>query len=147
MAVKKTMSIFLTAVLCLCLLSGCQKEQNEKQSAASSVEIMQSVYYYDQGYIPTEGWRYEFSTASREQIAQLNKLTDALILDVQSEEFRLGQGYHLLWRDASGNVQKEMLILSEDCVSMQGMLFDAEGGAALMDWLDALRLDEQSMGD
>jgi len=147
LAVKKTMSIFLAAVLCLCLLSGCQGGQDEKKQAASTVQVMQSVYYYDQGYIPTEGWKYEFSTASDEQIAQLNKLVDALVLDVRSDEFRLGQGYHLLWRDASGNVQKEMLILSKDCVSMQGMLFDTEGGAALLDWLDALGLDEQSMGD
>ncbi len=144
---KKKISIILSAVLCLCLLAGCQKGEDLASGSVPTVQVAQSAYYYDQGYMQAEGWRYDLTLASSAQIAQLDKLVDSMVLNIQSDEFRLGQGYHLLWRDASGNVQKEMLILSEDCVSMQGMLFDVEGGAALIEWLDALRLDEQSVGD
>ena len=142
---KKCISILLLAVLCL--LAGCQGGQNEKTQNAGTVQVMQSLYYYDQGYVQAGGWRYDMTLASSEQIAHLNKLVNAMTMDIQHEEFIMGQGYYLIWRNASGSVEKEMLVLSDKLVSMQGALFSAEGGAELMAWLEALQLSEQSVGN
>ena len=142
---KRRIIILMLAVLCL--LSGCAKQQEGQKAAVPTVQVARSAYYYDQGYVQAEGWMYDMTLSSAQQIAQLNKLCDVLILNVSSEEFVVEQGYRLIWRNAAGSVEKEMLVLSADRISMQGVMFEAEGAQGLIDWLDALRLDEQSVSE
>ena len=140
------MLLLLMAVLGM--LAGCAKQGGTEKGSVPTVQIAQSAYYYEQGYVQAEGWRYDITLASPEQIAQLDALVDAMVLNLQTEEFRFGQGYRLIWRNAAQNVTKEMLVLSqEESVSMQGMMFEAEGVQPLLSWLEALQLDEQSIGD
>ena len=135
-------SMMLCALLMLC---GCGKTENEvTQKSGREIYIEQSVYYYEQGYQRTGGWRYEMTIASDHQISELDKLTDALVLQWTGEDFYVAQGYRLIWKDASGKLTKEMLVIDGETVSMDGILYEVQG-QALYDWIEALEIAEQSV--
>ena len=136
----------LCVLLCaFVLLSGCAQKDGEVSEQRESVRIEQSSYYYDQGYLPAGGWMYEMVIASENQLAKINQMTNEMVLEWTGEDFLLGQGYRLIWKDASGKQTKEMLILDGSTVSMEGFVYDTSNAQTLYDYLEALRIDEQSV--
>ncbi len=136
----------LCAVLCvLVLLSACAQKGGEVSEQRESVRIEHSSYYYDQGYLPAGGWMYEMVIASEKQLSQINQMTNEMVLEWTGEDFLLGQGYRLIWKDAAGKQTKEMLILDGSTISMEGFVYDALNAQPLYDYLEALRIDEQSV--
>ncbi len=139
--------LWLCALLCtLMLLCACGQKNEETYESGESVCIEHSSYYYDQGYLKAGGWMYDMTIASEKQLREINDLTNALVLEWTGEDFLLAQGYRLIWRDAAGNQMKEILVIDENTVSMEGLLYDVPNAQALYNWLEALRIDEQSVG-
>ena len=139
-------SAFALLVCMLLILCGCGREESAvTQTDGRKIHIEQSAYYYEQGYKRSGGWQYEMTIASDHQLSELEKLSDALVLQWTGEDFYAGQGYRLVWQDASGKLTKEMLILDGETVSMEGILYEAENGQPLYNWLEALHIDDQSV--
>ena len=141
---KKYM-ICLIAVL-LCLMSGCKKQEKQAEKAAEpSVRIEYAAYQYDREYQLSEGWRYDMTISSAVQMREAERLLDGVSLEMQDRMFENGRGYRLIFRDAQGAVTRELLVLENGTVSMDGMMYEAENVGALMEWLHALRIDEQEV--
>ncbi len=133
-------------MLALLMLASCSRGgETGETEAKASVHIEQSSYYYEQGYMRSGGWWYEMTIASDHQLSELNKMADALVLNWTGEDFLVDQGYLLHWKDASGNLTKELLIIDGKTVSMEGILYEAPNVQPLYDWLEALEIVEQSV--
>lgn len=137
------LSLLVCALLMLC---GCGREENAvTQTSGKEIHIEQSAYYYEQGYKRSGGWLYEITIASDHQISELEKLTDALTLQWTGEDFYAGQGYRIIWKDAAGEITREMLLLDAQTVSMEGILYEVQNGQPLLGWIEALHIAEQSV--
>lgn len=134
-------------ILCLAVgLTGCRKQEDQQEAAVPTVQIAYAAYQYDQGYTPVEGWMYDMTISAEGQIAQLNALLNSVQMEMLEEEFIMDTGYRLTFRDAEGNVTRDMLILKNGQASIEGSLYQAQNMQELTGWLDALRLEEQSVG-
>lgn len=142
---KKWM-ILLMMCLAVCLV-GCKKQgEEQKQNAAvPTVQIAYAAYQYDQGYTLAEGWMYDMTLSAESQIAELNALLSSVQFEMLDEEFIMGTGYRLTFRDAEGNITRDLLFLKGDKASMEGSVYQTQNAQNLSSWLDALRLEEQSV--
>ena len=137
----------LLMILCLAVgLSGCKKQQETvTEEAVPTVQIAYAAYQYEQGYTPVEGWMYDMTISSEGQIAELNRLLDSVQFEMLENEFILESGYRLTFRDAAGNTTRDLLIFKEDMASIEGSLYQTLNAGPLYDWLEALKLEEQSV--
>ena len=134
--------------LCLCvfcMLTGCSAEKEEIEKAVPTVQIAHGAYQYDHGYALAEGWVYDMTISAEKQMAELDALVKQVGFEPTGEDFLMDSGYRLIWRDAAGNVKRDMLILPGNQASMDGMLYRMSGAEGLVEWLDALKLDEQNV--
>lgn len=140
---KKWM-ILLMMCMAVCL-TGCQKQEEKEEAAVPTVQIAYSAFQYEQGYVPAEGWMYEMTLSAAGQIEQLNGLLGGVQFEMLDEEFVMDTGYRLIFRDAEGNMTREMLLMQDDRASMNGSVYQTQNAQPLTDWLEALRIEEQSV--
>lgn len=141
---SKIVKICLLTAALLMLVSCSKDTETNVSSSGKSVHIEKASYYYEQGYLRAGGGSYEMVLASDHQLSELEQLFDALVLNWTGEDFLVDQGYHLTWKDESGDVTRDMLLIDSATVSMEGILYDAQNAQPLFDWLEALEIDEQS---
>ncbi len=132
-------------VLALCLMtSGCRKREETQMQAVPSVKIAFSSYQYDQTYINAEGWSFETVLTDQQQLNELDRLMEGIAFEVTDRAFELDRGYWIVWCDREGNVTREEMILSPEEASREGVIFEMSGAQPLYDWLEALKLDEET---
>ena len=141
---KKMLAVILIAWVMI-MACGCAKKEVKEAEAVPAALVAYAAYQYESGYQPSEGWIYEMTISDGKQLEQLNTLADGLKLTVRDEAFGHERGFHLVFKDAQGSIMRELLIMEDGTVSMNGVVYDAEGGQALLDWLTALRIEEQNV--
>lgn len=142
------MKRYIAAALFICallMMGGCAEKKTEEKKAEPSAQIAYAAYRYDEGYQLAEGWMYDMTISAAGQLNELGGLVDQARLTMKDEMFDHGRGYRLTFRDAAGNITREMLLLDGGEVSMDGMMYDVENAEALRAWLDALKIDEQNV--
>ena len=134
-------------IFALCMLAGCSKQQDETQQkpAGPTAQISYAAYQYDGGYALSEGWIYEMTLTDEGQLKKLDELMNNMTFDVLDESFDGGRGYRLLLRDARGALTRDVLIMEKNQASMNGLLYRTGGAQPLIDWLKALKIDEQDV--
>lgn len=141
---KKVLTIILIGWMML-MACGCTKKEEKEAEAVPTALVAYAAYQYDGGYQPSDGWIYEMTISDKKQLEQLDALADGLKLTMRDEEFGHERGFHLVFMDAQGNAVRELLAMEDGTVSMNGVIYDAEGAQALIDWLTALRIEEQNV--
>ena len=81
----------------------------------------------------------------QEQLQELSALMQRLKLTVRDEMFEHGRGYYLVFRDAEGKITDHLLILENGSVSRDGLIYEADGSEALLEWLHGLQIEEQDI--
>ncbi len=132
-------------IILLALLAGCGEKGEEPGAASPSVQVAYAAWQYDQGYQPAEGWVYEMELTAEAQTKELSALVDGASFAVIDQVFEYGKGYRIVFRDAEGNATREALLLDDGQATMEGMLYETEGTERLLQWLEALKIDEQEM--
>lgn len=141
---KRILAIALTICM-LALMGGCTKKEEKEEKAVPTAQVAYAAYQYEAGYQLSEGWMYDMTITSDDQLRTLNHLVDGLKMTIHDELFEHGRGYRLTFMDAAGSVTREILILEDGSVSRDGMMYDAEGTDELLSWLNALRIEEQDI--
>ena len=141
---KKVLAITLIAWIMI-MACGCAKKEEKEAEAVPTALVAYAAYQYESGYQPSEGWIYEMTISDGKQLDQLDALTGGLKLTVRDAAFGHARGFHLVFKDAQGKIVRELLIMEDKTVSMNGVVYDAEGAQALLDWLRALRIEEQNV--
>lgn len=139
---------YIALMLLLCaslMLGGCAEKKIEEEKAVPGAQIAYAAYQYDQGYQLSEGWMYDMTISAEGQLKELNGLLDQVSLKMKDELFEHGRGYRITFRDAEGNITREMLLLDSGEASVEGMIYAAENTEALTAWLEALQIDEQAV--
>ncbi len=143
---KKITALLLACLLCL--TAGCARKEEEKAPQPTpTVQIALAAYQYEQGYSLAEGWMYDMTLSAQQQIDELTRLADAADFYMTEEDFLQGHGYLLTWRNADGAQTRELLLLTDGRASMNGMIYEAHGAQPLMQWLEALELENQTVTD
>lgn len=134
-------------VFALCLLAGCSKqpEGGQQKPVGPTAQISYAAYQYDGGYALSEGWIYEMTLSDEDQLKKLNELMNSMTFDILDENFDGGRGYRLLLRDAQGAVTRDVLIMEKNQASINGLMYRTGGAQPLIDWLKALKIDEQDV--
>lgn len=142
---RKMIWILLAALVCL--LAGCSKQAEEEKAVLPGARITRAAYRYEQAYELAEGWAFEMTVTSENQLRELKNLMNAVSLEVTEEELTVGSGYLITLFSPEGDETEELLVLDDGRISRGGMICRAEGAQALKDWLGNLRLDEQEVGN
>lgn len=139
-------------IICICLLmmlSGCKKQEKQQEVKTPTVQISYAAFQFDQesqSYTLAEGWKYDMTISSEKQRAEIDELLSRIQYELLDQQFEMDTGYHLLFRNEEGEKTEEMLLLRGGQVSKKGMIYEAQGTEGITEWLDALKLKEQSVG-
>lgn len=142
----KRIFTFFLMICVLCLAAGCTKKDAVKENkSVPTAQVAYAAYQYEEGYQLSEGWMYDMTVSSEAQLKELEGLVGALKLTIRDEMFEHGRGYFLVFRDATGSMTSNLLILEDGTVSRDGLIYEADNTEALLAWLDALEIEEQNV--
>lgn len=142
---KKGLIIWMAAVLLF--MTGCGRRDAAEEKQGACAQIAWAAYQYDQEYTPAEGWVYEMTISAGKQLETLKEMINAVSVKTAGEEMMVELGYRIRMMDSEGGLEQEMIVLQDGRISENGMICEAENVQPLLDWLDELKLDEQSVGD